>query len=383
MPSTTASARQRNRLTLLALAVGIATIAAVILLKPQPKPQPPREPAAPQVSVVTAAPGEVALTIAAQGNVEAKVTVDVVSRVAGQVTAVAPQFTAGGVFASGERLVQIERADYQFAALRAAAQLAKADEALALERGRARQAKREWRDLGDAVANALFLREPQLAAAVATQAAAEADLDKANLDLERTAIRLPFDGRIAAINVNLGQFVSAGSRIASVLGSEVALLRLPLTLRQAELIELPTGAGDELLPEVLITLTGGFDERQWRGQLMRTEAVLDQRSRMLVAVVEVPTGDGPALPVGAFVEAAIAGRTVSDAMLLPQAAIYQGDQVLIVDEQNRIHYRTVTVLQNRTETAVVRGLEPGWQVVSSRLSLAIEGQRVTVVETAQ
>lgn len=383
MPSTTASVRQRNRLTLLVLAVGIAVIAAVILLKPQPKSQPPREPPAPQVSVVTAAPGEVALTIDAQGTATAKVAVEVVSRVAGQVTAVAPQFTAGGVFTEGERLVQIERADYEFAVLRASAQLAKAQEALALERGRARQAKREWRDLGDDIANALFLREPQLAAAEATQAAAEADLAKAQLDLERTAIRLPFDGRIAAINVNLGQFVAAGSRVASVLGGDVALLRLPLTLRQAELIDLPNGAGDEPLPEVAITLSGGFDERRWRGQLMRTEAVLDQRSRMLVAVVEVSIGDGPALPIGAFVEAAIAGRTLPDAMVLPQAAIYQGDQVLIVDEQNRIHYRPVRVLQNRTETVVVRGLEPGWRVVSSRLSLAIEGQRVTVVETAQ
>ncbi len=380
--SKTTPIRQRNRLALAALVVGVMFITSVVLLKPKPHPQPPRAPATPLVSVIIAAPGDVPLTIDAQGSVEAKVSVDVVARVSGQVVAVAPQFAAGGQFSAAEPLVQIERADYEFAVVRAAAQLAKADEALALERGRARQAKREWRDLGDDIANALFLREPQLAAAVATRAAAEADLAKAKLDLDRTAIRLPFNGRIESISVNRGQFVSAGSRIASVFGGEVALLRLPLTLRQAELIDLPSGAAGEPLPTVAITLSGGFDARQWRGQLVRTEAALDRRSRMLIAAVEINTGDSEPLPVGAFVEATITGRSVSDALVLPLTAIYQGDQVLIVDDQNRIHYQPVIVLQNRADSVVVRGLQAGWRVVSSRLSLAIEGQRVALAESA-
>ena len=57
---------------------------------------------------------------------------------------------------------------------RAKAQEARAEEQVALEQGRSRQAKREWRDLGDKTANKLFLRQPQLNAAIASLEAARA-----------------------------------------------------------------------------------------------------------------------------------------------------------------------------------------------------------------
>lgn len=382
MANTAPSRRHRSRVAIIALLLGSAVIASVVLLKPTPQPQPRAERPAPEVTVVTAAPGPVALQIEAQGTVAPKIAVDLVARVAGQVVAIAPQFAAGGFFEAGQTLLQIERADYQFAVARARAQLAKADEALALERGRARQAEREWRDLGDEVANALFLRQPQLAAAQAAQAAAQADLDKAQLDLERTRITLPYAGRVAEISVNVGQFVTPGSRLGRVFGAASVELRLPLTLRQADLIELPS-RHSSALPAVEVKLSDSLVERRWRGQLVRSEASLDTRSRMLVAVAELDGVDAADLPVGAFVEALISGRRVDDAMVLPRSALYRGDQVLQVDADSRIHYRTVEVLQNRADSVVVRGLAPGAQIVTTHLSLAIEGMRVTVAKAVE
>jgi RND family efflux transporter MFP subunit len=364
-------------LLLVAVDTFAAVIAAVVLLKPTPKPQPRQQPLAPLVTVMVAEPGPVALQIDAQGTVEPKVSVELVTRVSGQVVSVAPQFSAGGFFAANQPLVQIERADFEFAVVRAKASLARAEEALALERGRARQAQREWRDLGDDIANALFLREPQLAAAEAGVVAAQADLAKAELDLTRTRISLPFAGRVEQITVNVGQFVATGTRLGRVYASQQAELRLPLTLRQADLIDLPSGSADSY-PAVSVTLTEGLQRQQWQARLVRSEAALDRRSRMLVAIAELDGGSDRQLPIGAFVEATIQGRTLDDALVVPRTALYRGNQVLLVDEQSRIHYQPVQVLQNRSESAVIRGLAAGSRLVTNHLSLAIDGMRVTV-----
>lgn len=377
MSSTPVPRRQRSRIALLVLLLGAAVIAAVVLLKPTPKPQPRQQPLAPLVTVMVAEPGPVALQIDAQGTVEPKVSVELVTQVSGQVVSVAPQFAAGGFFAANQPLVQIERADFEFAVVRAKASLARAEEALALERGRARQAQREWRDLGDDIANALFLREPQLAAAEAGVVAAQADLAKAELDLTRTRISLPFAGRVEQITVNVGQFVATGTRLGRVYASQQAELRLPLTLRQAELIDLPSGSADSY-PAVSVTLSEGMQRQQWQARLVRSEAALDRRSRMLVAIAELDGGSDRQLPIGAFVEATIQGRTLDDALVVPRTALYRGNQVLLVDEQSRIHYQPVQVLQNRSESAVIRGLAAGSRLVTNHLSLAIDGMRVTV-----
>ena len=380
MAKTPSAQRQRNLIAAVTLLIGTAAVIAVVALKPKPIPQPRPQPPAPEVTVITASPESVTLNIAAQGTVEPKVAVDLVARVSGQIVSVAPEFAAGGFFNAGQTLLSIEPADYQFAVARARSQLAKANEALAVERGRARQAKREWRDLGDEVANSLFLREPQLAAAQSAQLAAQADLDKALLDLERTTLELPFNGRVEQINVNVGQFVTAGSRLGRLFASDTVEIRLPLTLRQAELIALPQAEQQSAYPTVTITLSDLLDERQWQGQLVRSEAALDRRSRMLVAIAEVNGAAASQLPIGAFVEAQITGKSVANALQLPRSALYRGNQILLVDSDNRIHFHQVQVIQNRQQTVVVRGIEPAARVVTSKLSLAIEGMQVTPLE---
>ena len=380
MAKTRTAQRQRNLVAAITLLIGIAAVIGIVVLKPKPTPQPRPQPPAPEVTVITASPGPVTLSIAAQGTVEPKVAVDLVARVSGQIVSVAPEFAAGGFFNAGQTLLSIEPADYQFAVARARSQLAKANEALAVERGRARQAEREWRDLGDDVANSLFLREPQLAAAQSAQIAAQADLDKALLDLERTTLELPFNGRVEQINVNVGQFVTAGSRLGRLYARDSVEIRLPLTLRQAELIALPQAEQQSAYPAVTITLSDLLNERQWQGQLVRSEAALDRRSRMLVAIAEVEGRAASQLPIGAFVEAQISGKSVENALQLPRSALYRGDQILLLDSDNRVHFHQVQVLQNQENSVVVKGVEAAAKVVTSKLSLAIEGMQVTPLE---
>ena len=381
---------RKGKITLAALVLGIVFIAAIATLKPAPEKAKRPPPPLLMVDVITAAPQHLRPQVLSQGTVAPKREIDLISQVSGKVIAVADDYGNGSFFRSGDQLIQIESDEYQFAVVRAKAQLAKALEQVALEKGRSRQAKREWRDLGDRTANALFLREPQLAAAEATLESARADLDKANLDLSRTQIVTPFQGRIRQTFVDLGQFVGPGARIAKIYSTDVVEVRLPLSDRQVSLIDLPVNFEDAATanyPNVTLRSTVGDRHYEWNGKIVRTESSIDIQSRMTYAVAEIqnpfkedPNSDRPPLSIGMFVEAEIEGRSIANAVPLPKQIIYRGDEILVLNTNNEIAMQKLTIVQSDGDSVVAVDIPSGTRVVGTRIGLPVPGMKVTTSE---
>jgi len=381
---------RKGKITLAALVLGIVFIAAIATLKPAPEKAKRPPPPLLMVDVITAAPQHLRPKVLSQGTVAPKREIDLISQVSGKVIAVADDYGNGSFFRSGDQLIQIESDEYQFAVVRAKAQLAKALEQVALEKGRSRQAKREWRDLGDRTANALFLREPQLAAAEATLESARADLDKANLDLSRTQIVTPFQGRIRQTFVDLGQFVGPGTRIAKIYSTDVVEVRLPLSDRQVSLIDLPVNFEDAATanyPNVTLRSTVGDRHYEWNGKIVRTESSIDIQSRMTYAVAEIqnpfkedPNSDRPPLSIGMFVEAEIEGRSIANAVPLPKQIIYRGDEILVLNANNEIAMQKLTIVQSDGDSVVAVDIPSGTRVVGTRIGLPVPGMKVTTSE---
>ena len=372
------------------LVVGGTVSYALLVGRPSPAPESPPAYSPPVVDVVVADPGSQSLSVDTQGTVRPLREIKLVAQVGGRVESVAPQFAVGGFFTAGEELVKVEDTDYRFAIARAESQVAAARQRLAEERGRALQAKREWRDLGSEQANALFLRKPQLAAAQAAMRASEADLDAARLDLKRTAISAPFNGRISEKHVDVGQYVAPGTPIARVYATDVAQVRLPLTDRQVALLELPlsydnSSADTDAGAEVVLQTRFANRTWEWQGRIVRTDASIDVNSRVVYAVAEIPRpfareegSERPPLAPGLFVNATISGRQIDNVVELPRNALRTDGSVMIVDKQRRAQPRAVEVLQSNANVMWVQGLERGEQVIVSDPTLAIAGREVTV-----
>ncbi|TQV82411.1 efflux RND transporter periplasmic adaptor subunit [Exilibacterium tricleocarpae] len=387
---------QRIPLAVKILTAGVVAVTTVVMLRPTSQPLPAVPVLPTQVQVMAADPRPQALTVKTQGTVAPRREIDLVTRVAGNIQSAAGNFVDGGFFAAGETLIKIDDRDYQFALVRATARVREAEQALATERGRARQAQREWRDLGNAEANALFLRKPQLAAAEATLDSARAERDQARLDFERTTISVPFAGRVRETYVDLGQYVSPGTKIAKVYDTSLAEIRLPLTDRQAALVDLPLGFrgnADEPGPAVTISGVIAGQRYRWQGRIVRTDASVDVRSRLYYAVAEVldPFVADPAtaqvpLVVGLFVEAEISGRQLPGVITLPKQALFKRNHVYTLDKEQRVELKTVTVLHSDAEWAWVRGdLAPGELVVTDKQAYLQPGlvvaPRTTLEET--
>lgn len=388
--------RRQAASTLLVLVVGLGLAYLLLVGKPRPEPRPAPELAPPVVDVISARPARRSIAAHTQGTVRPLRQVSVVSRVAGRVESVAENFAEGGFFRADQELVKVEDVDYGFAIARAESQVAAARQLVAEERGRALQAKREWRDLGSKAANALFLREPQLAAAEASLAAAEADLAAARLDFRRTRISLPFNGRISRKQVDVGQYVTPGTVVAEVYSTDAVQVRLPITDRQVALLDLPLTYQDENDGQdgtepatVPVTLEARFGNRpwQWQGNIVRTDASIDVDSRVVYAVAEVREpfarqsgSERPPLSPGLFVQATIAGRELPQVTLLPRSALRSDDTVLLVDSSERTVARAVRVLQGNPRQVWVQGLGRGDRVVVREPAALSAGTRVTARE---
>lgn len=379
---------KRTPKALAVLLVGGLAAAGLLTLKPAPRTMEVAEAPPPQVSVIRAEPQTQAMLVESQGTVEPRREIDLVAQVAGQVQRVNARFVSGGFFEKGETLLEIDPRDYELAVIRAEARVAEAAQLLATEKGRARQSQREWRDLGNEEANQLFLREPQLAAAEAQWEAAKADRDQAKLDLARTRVKAPFTGRVREAAADEGQYVSPGNRVARIYDTAVATIRLPLSDKQAGLVDLPLGfRGDAKNPgpAVLITGTIGGERYQWEGRIVRTDASIDVNSRLYYAVAEVEDPfthrEGQAqvpLVVGLFVNAQISGREIADVITVPRRALFKNNKVYTLDNEHRVRLKTVRVLTTDEDQAWIKGdLAEGEAIVVGGQSFLVPGMTVS------
>ncbi len=361
---------------LLVIVLGLVLAVMVVVLKPRPKPKALMEPSYPVVKVLSARYSDTPVWVKTQGSVKPKREIDVVAQVSGRIVAVSEQFAEGGLFAADEALLTVDPRDYQYALLRAESQVKDAEKNVAEEKARTRQAKREWRDLGSAEANDLFLRKPQLAAAQARLEAARADRDQAKLNVERTQVGVPFKGRVLNTSVNLGQFVNMGSKVARVYSADVAEIRLPLSDSEAMLVGLPIQGDEELPVELMATVAG--EARTWQASLVRGDGSMDTQTRQFFVVAEIENPVEQGLPMGLFVEARIEGRKLNDIVTLPRAALYQRDKILRVSNENKLQAVKVQVLEINEQHIQVRGdVQPADKVVARVTNNLVPGIQVS------
>ncbi|WP_075184618.1 efflux RND transporter periplasmic adaptor subunit [Teredinibacter haidensis] len=174
---------------------GLLVIVALFALKPKPTPKPTDDkPVYVKVAVTPVKKQRMRLSVTSQGTVTPIREINLIAQVTGQIVKVEEAFDNGGFFDASQVLIHIDDSEYQAALLSAKARVAEAKYRLAEELGLSRQAKREWRDLGNSNANDLFMRKPQLAAARANLESAGGALEVAKLNLDRTKITVPFKG---------------------------------------------------------------------------------------------------------------------------------------------------------------------------------------------
>ncbi len=382
--------KMRYRILLPILIIGYAATITYYLIEYREKPEKkPKEILPTIVYVSEAKKRPVTFTIKSQGTVVPRTETDLIPQVSGKITSISPSLYAGGFFEEGDVLVEIDSSDYEVALVRAEAVLAKAELNLSQEAALSEQASKDWGNLGNGEATELVLRKPQLIDAEANVKSAQADLEKARRDLQRTLIRAPYAGMVKEKNTDLGQFVSPGALLAKIFAINYVEVRLPIPSHDLAFVDLPYAYhgndGGKASLYVQLEAAFGGTRHTWDGLIVRTEGVVDPRSRVIYAVAQVQDpyrqesgSSRPPLQIGMFVEAEIRGKTVADAVTLPRHALRQNNRILVVGAGDTLAGREVEVIRLDAENVVIgAGLEEGEQVCLTALEFVVDGMKVT------
>jgi RND family efflux transporter MFP subunit len=357
--------------------------------------RPPSEIAEPDYAPVTVDVAEVVkqqlrIPVQAQGTVSPLQQTTIQAEVKGRVIELADSFHVGGFVSADDILLRIDPRDYQTNLLHTEAAQESAESVLAQEEGRAAVALREWQKLPEGsqrsqAAKDLYLRKPQLEQARAQLLAAQADLNTARDNLERTIIRAPYDALIRQKHTDLGQFVAAGTTLAEIFSVATAEVRLPIPQSKLDYLELPglQGYAEGALIDLYTDVAGEI--KHWTGQLHRTEGVFDERSRVLYAVARIEDPYGLRHPgrlplrIGTFVNANIQGRELTDIVVLPRYVLRSGNLVWVVDESMQLRNRKVSSLRTGGDKVYISaGLDEGDLVSLTSLDNSFAGARVKI-----
>lgn len=386
------------------------------------------------VAVIEMRPQTVLPRVRGFGEVTPARVWTLVPQVPGRIAEIHPELTRGGMVGKGDLLVRIAPETYRAAVAEAEARIAEAEaqlselsvteettgasleierEALELAR-RELERQRNLAERGTVSASVVDEQERavlqqrarvqeldnQLATVPARRAAltgqkrvAEASLEVAELDLDRTGIRAPFAARVASADVEIDQYVGNARAIATLDGIATAEVEAQIPPSQmAGFVRLAADGRFDAAPADFATVAEGLDltarvrlaaspvSHEWPARVARISDSVDPDTRSVGVIVAVDDpygaiqpGRRPPLIKGMFAEVELRAPAVGGRMLIPRSAVREG-RVMVADTDDRLAFRPVEVLHSTGGIAVLgEGLAPGTRVVVSDPTPAVPG----------
>lgn len=332
------------------------------------------------VQTVTAQRGTYSPELVVLGTVQPAQEITLSPRVRGQVTELSAQFSPGSMVKEGELLLQIDPADFQNAVAIRESELKQAEASREIEEGRRSLAVQELELLGDSIGNvnrALVLREPQYASIESQVSAAQAAVERAKLDLERTKITAPFDAQVLRRNANVGSQVGPGDDIGRLVGVLEYWVMAAVPVRNLRWVQFP---GDDQEGS-LVTLRnpdawGPDVERHAR--VARMIGTLDEQTRLarVLVTVDDPLGqmsDVPPLILDTLIEVRIQGQPIENVVRVNRDYVHEGSTVWVMKNEKLEVRDTEIVFQDAENAYIGKGLEDGEEIVTTTLSTVADG----------
>jgi RND family efflux transporter MFP subunit len=325
------------------------------------------------------------VTVRAMGNVRPAREVILRPRVSGKIVEQSEAFVPGGHFDAGELMVQIDQSDYLDTIQQRRSELQQAQATLKIERGDQAVAREELELLEADIPEInrdLILRKPQVNQAKASVQSAQAALSQARANLERTTIEAPFDGHLVSRSVTAGNNVSQGEQLASYVGSDRYWIELAVPVSHLRWIEVPDRSKTEGSPARVTNPDTWGEDAYRQGRVTRLIGRLETQSRMAQVLVSVedPLGlaeehhDKPRLILDAFVDVQLKGDRLEDVVVIDRAFLREGDVVWVMNEDDRLEIRDVSVAFRGKERAYIEsGLNDGDRVIQTNLSAPVAG----------
>ncbi len=301
------------------------------------------------------------------------------ARVSGNIESINPLAIPGGQLKKGQWLAKLEPVDFELALKSQQAQLAQAKANFSLVQADQLLAKEELLLLntyeGLNIDESLVLREPQLTVAKAKVAVAIINVDKAKLNLSRTRVLMPFDGKVISKAVGLGSKVSSNSSLFSVVNTAVYWLEVKIPHKFLALLD------KQQLAEI-------SQNRLWGEGQTRTARFVsilpeldtkDRQVKLLLAIDHPQTAQAnqPQVFINDFLNIQLKGKTIKNAWTIKHPWLQADNTIWVVDKNNTLQKRPVEILfKGRDVIYVNTDIKPGDRALAEKPGIASIGLEV-------
>ncbi|MET1047723.1 MAG: efflux RND transporter periplasmic adaptor subunit [Hyphomicrobium sp.] len=344
-------------------------------------------PPPPKVELAVPLKQTVTRYLTATGNTAAVNSTTLVARVQGFIEGI--KYNDGDTVKTGQTLFVIEQKPYQLA-------LEQAQAGLSSSEASTKQTKADYQRQVDLAAkniasqSTLDQATAAFDAAVAKQKQSQVDIEQAQLNLDYTDVKAPFDGIVTARQVSLGQLVGAGSptTLATIVQLEPIYVTFAVSEADVQVIRANMKAramtAEELkkIPvEVGLQSEEGYPHT---GTLDYVAPSITAATGTLLVRGVLPNTDRALLP-GYFVRVRVPRGKEANALLIPDRVVgsdQSGRYVLVANKDDVVEQRKVELGDHVGDLrVVVKGLTPEDRVLISGLMTAVPGQKIEPVVT--
>jgi membrane fusion protein, multidrug efflux system len=329
-----------------------------------------------QISTATATTGDIGVYVEALGTVTPLNTVSLTARVGGQIAKV--EYQEGQLVHIGDPLLEIDPAPFQAAVTQAEGQLARDQAQLDLAKI---NLQRDTDLLNKGVISkqefdTQTANDHQFEGAVKLD---QGNLDQAKVNLAYCYITSPIDGRVGLRLVDPGNIVQANGTTPLVV------------ITQLQPITVEFNVAEDSVPQIMEAIHGGrqpeadaYDRANQKklaiGKVESFNSQIDTATGTLRVRATFKNDDGVLFP-NQFVNVRLLVDTHKGVTLLPNNAIQRNDNgefVYLVQPNQTVALKTITVGTTDGNVSEVQGLEPGSLVAADSFNRLSDGAKVAI-----
>jgi multidrug efflux pump subunit AcrA (membrane-fusion protein) len=189
-------------------------------------------------------------------------------------------------------------------------------------------------------------------------------IQSAEVRLAKHRYYAPFAGSLMEVAMQSGSFVNPGTRIGKILRSGIHEMRVSVETRDIPWIF--EGSTVEVYDENA--------QQSWKGKVTRISDYVNQSTQSVDVFISI-FPNGQKIYDGQFFKAAIPARTIKDGMIMPRNAIYNGNEVFVL-EDSLLRRKRINIVRLAENDAIFNGLAPNEELVIEPLIGAYNNMKV-------
>ncbi len=187
-------------------------------------------------------------------------------------------------------------------------------------------------------------------------------------NLAKRQLIAPFNGTIIEVMLQAGSFTNVGGQIAKIVDTDNLELKIPISPEDIKWVN----------EGYRVNVESEDGQQRWVGKIKRIGEIVNPTTQSLDVFIDILSGEQKVYD-GLYLRAIIPGKTVENAMEIPRAAVFDGQQVYVLQDST-LKVKNIEVLKVGEETVLFTGLAENEEIVDEPLVNAYNNMKAQKIQ---